>query len=226
MSRIAPSIELTTDERAALRKLVRSPSAEHRLVERARIVLLADECYSNQQIAETLKTREARVSKWRARFARDRTLGLRDDARGGAPAKYDDATERRILETLDTPPPSGYATWTGGLVARALGNVSDDQVWRVLRNRNISLQRRRSWCISNDPDFAAKAADIVGLYLDPPTNALVLSVDEKPSISGIGRCSRMASPARRHGSHRRLALLQAAWHDDALRGPGRGDRQG
>ncbi len=187
MSRIAPAIELTSDERIALRKLVRSPSAEHRLVERARIVLLADEHYSNQQIAEALKTREARVSKWRGRFARDRILGLRDDARSGAPAKYDDATERRILQTLDAPAPSGHATWTGSLVARALGDVSDDQVWRVLRNRNISLQRRRSWCISNDPDFASKAAEVVGLYLDPPTNALVLSVDEKPSIQALER---------------------------------------
>lgn len=187
MSRIAPSIELAEDERAALRKLVRSPSAEHRLVERARIVLLADEGFSNQQIAAALNSREARVSKWRARFYRDRMLGLRDDARSGAPAKYDRSTERRILETLDKPPLRGHATWTGSLVAEALGDVSDDQVWRVLRNRNISLQRRRSWCISNDPEFAAKAADIVGLYLDPPAHALVLSVDEKPSIQALER---------------------------------------
>jgi hypothetical protein len=73
------------------------------------------------------------------------------------------------------------------LVAKALGDVSDDRGWRVLRNRNISLQRRRSWCISKDPDFAAKAADVVGLYLNPPTNALVLSVDERPSIQALER---------------------------------------
>ena len=186
MSRIAASIELTADERTALRKLVRSPSAEHRLVERARIVLLANEHYSNREIAEALQTREARVCKWRRRFARERMLGLRDGSRG-MPARYGDVTERRILETLDTPPPAGHATWTGRLVAQALGDVSDDHVWRVLRNRNISLQRRRSWCISNDPDFAAKAADVVGLYLDPPTNALVLSIDEKPSIQALER---------------------------------------
>lgn len=187
MSRIAPPISLAPDERRALEKLARSPSAEHRLVERARIVLLADSCHSNQQIAEALQTREARVSKWRSRFARDRMNGLHDDPRSGKPPRYDASTERRILETLDTPPPPGHATWTGALVAQALGNVSDDQVWRVLRDRNIALQRRRSWCISNDPDFAAKAADVVGLYLDPPTNALVISVDEKPSIQALER---------------------------------------
>lgn len=187
MSRIAPLIELVPDERRALQKLVRSSSAEHRLVERARIVLLADERYSNQQIAEALQTREARVSKWRSRFARDRMGGLRDDPRAGKPPTYDRSTERRILAQLDEPPPMGNATWTGSLVARALGDVSAAHVWRVLRDRNISLQRRRSWCISNDPNFAAKAADIVGLYLDPPTNALVLSVDEKPSIQALER---------------------------------------
>jgi transposase len=142
---------------------------------------------SNQQIAETLQTREARVSKWRSRFARDRMNGLQDDPRSGKLAKYDESTERRILAKLDDPPLDGHATWTGRLVAKALGDVSDDQVWRVLRNRNISLQRRRSWCVSKDPDFAAKAADVVGMYLNPPTNALVLSVDEKPSLQALER---------------------------------------
>ncbi|MHB1550769.1 MAG: IS630 family transposase [Vulcanimicrobiaceae bacterium] len=187
MSRIAPSIDLAPDERRALQKLVRSPSVEHRLVERARIVLLADQHYSNQQIAQTLQTREARVCKWRSRFARDRINGLRDDPRAGKPPKYDRSTEQRILAKLDEAPPAGHATWTGSLVAQALGDVSAAQVWRFLRDRNISLRRRRSWCISNDPEFAAKAADVVGLYLDPPTNALVLSVDEKPSIQALER---------------------------------------
>lgn len=80
----------------------------------------------------------------------------------------------------------GQATWTGGALASVLG-ISDDQVWRVLRNYGISLQRRRSWCISTDPEFAAKAADVIGLYLNPPEHALVLSVDEKPSIQALER---------------------------------------
>src|SRR6516225_11606616 len=96
-------------------------------------------------------------------------------------------TPKRILSKLDEPPPSGYATWTGALVADALGNVSKHQVWRVLRSEGIHLQRRRSWCLSTDPQFAAKAADIVGLYLDPPENAVVLWVDEKPHIQALER---------------------------------------
>src|SRR3546814_16811630 len=73
------------------------------------------------------------------------------------------------------------ASWDGGSLAMAL-SVSDDAVWRALRKEGIQLQRHRSWCVSTDPEFAATAADVIGLYLNPPQNALVLSVDEKPSI--------------------------------------------
>jgi transposase len=100
---------------------------------------------------------------------------------------YDETTERRILAQLDQPPPDGYTTWTGELVAKALGDVPALQVWRVLQKHGIHLQRRRSWCVSTDPQFAQKAADIVGLYLDPPENAVVISVDEKPAIQALER---------------------------------------
>jgi len=85
------------------------------------------------------------------------------------------------------PPPSGNVTWTGGLLARALRDISARQVWRILRRHGIALRRRRRWCISTAPAFAAKAAEIVGLYLHPPENALVLAVDEKPSIPALER---------------------------------------
>jgi len=94
---------------------------------------------------------------------------------------------KRILAQLDQPPPPGYSQWSGPLLARALPDISDDQIWRVLRQHKIQLQRRRSWCISTDPEFAAKAADVVGLYLNPPENAVVLCVDEKPHIQVLER---------------------------------------
>ena len=127
------------------------------------------------------------MAKWRTRFARDRLIGLADAPRPGARPRYDETTERRILAALDDPPPAGHATWTGSLLATHLGDVSADQVWRTLRRHGIHLQRRRSWCLSTDPEFAAKAADIVGLYLEPPENALVICVDEKPSIQALER---------------------------------------
>lgn len=134
-----------------------------------------------------LKLRPATVSKWRTRFYRKRLVGLDDAPRPGKTAKYDMATEKRILAQLDATPPAGYATWTGRLVAQALGDVSPHHIWRVLRRHGIHLQRRHSWCVSTDPEFTQKAADIVGLYLDPPDNAIVISVDEKPAIQALER---------------------------------------
>ena len=102
-------------------------------------------------------------------------------------AKYGEATGRRILALLDQPPAEGYARWTGRLLASALGDVSDHYVWRFLRAQKIDLDGGKSWCVSHDPEFVAKSAEIVGLYLDPPGGALVLSVDEKPQIQALQR---------------------------------------
>ena len=113
--------------------------------------------------------------------------GLDDAARPGKPAQYDKSTERRVLALLDEPPPKGYSQWNGNRVAEQLGDVSKDQVWRILRRHDVCLQRRRSWCISTDPEFGPKAADVVGLYLNPPQQALVICVDEKPSIQALER---------------------------------------
>ena len=180
-------IKLSNEQRVCLENLVRQPKVQARFVERARIILLADERLSNAQIAQQLKTRKARVSKWRTRFSAEGVDGLWDDFRPGRPVVHDvEQNEKRILEKLDQTPPSGFAKWNGPLLARAL-SLNVHQVWQLLRRRGISLQRRRSWCISTDPEFATKAADVVGLYLNPPQNAVVLSVDEKPHIQALLR---------------------------------------
>jgi transposase len=187
MRQPAAVIRLSDEEAKALEGWTRRGKKENRLVERARIVLLANTGRTNQQIAEVLRTRTARVSKWRQRFAAKRLEGLGDAARSGKPAKYDKATEKRVWALLDESAPKGYSQWNGRLLAEALPGVSKDQVWRILRRHEICLQRRRSWCISTDPEFGPKAADVVGLYLNPPENALVLAVDEKPSIQALER---------------------------------------
>jgi transposase len=187
MAGVATPIVLTEEERSTLESWMRRTTTEQRMVQRARMVLAAAVGKTTKEIAATLQVRPATVSLWRTRFARQRLRGLADAPRPGKPRIYDDATERRILAQLDQPPPEGYTTWTGGLVAKALGDVSALHVWRVLGRHGIQLQRRRSWCLSTDPQFAQKAADIVGLYLDPPENAVVMSVDEKPAIQALER---------------------------------------
>lgn len=187
MGKQAAVIELSADERATLESLVRSPSSEHRYVVRARIVLLAADGAASKEIADRLSIRRATASRWRTRFAAQRLDGLRDRSRSGKPRKYDETTDRRVLAQLDERPPEGYSRWSGTLLAGALGDVPADQVRRILRRLRISLHQTKSWCESTDPDFAAKASDIVGLYLHPPDNAVVLCVDEKPSIQALER---------------------------------------
>jgi len=187
MARSPARIELTTEEEATLRLWLRQGTSEQRLVERARVILLSHEGLTVEKIAERLATRTARVSKWRQRFVQSRMAGLSDAPRSGKPNKYTEDTEKRVLKMLDESPPKGFSQWNGKLLAQALRDVSEDQVWRILRRRGIQLQRRRSWCITTDPEFGPKAADVVGLYLNPPENAVVICVDEKPHIQALQR---------------------------------------
>src|SRR5262249_54820009 len=88
---------------------------------------------------------------------------------------------------LDEPVPKGYGRWTAPLIAKRLGDVHEQHIWRVLRKHKIDLAGRKSWCESTDPEFVAKAAEVVGLYMAPPENAIVICVDEKPSIQALER---------------------------------------
>src|SRR4029453_83318 len=183
----ATPIALTAAERATLTGWVRSGKTEHRLVERARIVLLAGDGWGSRAIAREGGRARGGVSRWRVRFARDRLAGLADAPRSGKPKTYAAAGGRRLLALLDRPPPGGFGRWTAPLLAKELGDISDQHVWRFLRAQRIDLAGRKSWCLSSDPEFTAKAADIVGLYLDPPDHAIVLAVDEKPAIQDLQR---------------------------------------
>jgi transposase len=107
---------------------MRSSKTEQRMVERARVILLAASGLSGKEIALKMKTREARISKWLRRFAQDRMAGLSDHVRSGEKRrKYTSLTEERILKALDEPAPSGYSRWNGRLLANHLGNVNKDK---------------------------------------------------------------------------------------------------
>lgn len=222
MRRAETIIKLTDTQRAELEGVVRTRTAPQREVQRARLALLAAEGMANTAIAREVGLSRSMVVQRRQRFAREGLAALRDAPRSGKPRRYDQTTQQRILAQLDAPPPTGAASWSGPLLAKALGDVSVDQVWRVLRSRGIQLQRRRSWCVSTDPEFAQKAADVVALYLDPPENAVVLSVDEKPAIQALERAQgwlrlpngtalRGFSHAyKRHGTTTLFAALETA----------------
>jgi transposase len=183
----AADIVLTDSDRATLRDWSSAHSTQQRLAFRARVILGLADGLSNEESAKRNRTRMATISKWRGRFSQQGLAGLADSPRSGRPASYEADAERRILKALDEKPPAGYARWNGPLLAERLTDISKHHIWRVLRQHDISLERRRSWCISTDPQFAQKAADIVALYLNPPDNAVVLCVDEKPHIQALER---------------------------------------
>src|SRR5215469_3962333 len=188
MPRHAPELECSVDDKASLVVLAKSRTAEAHAVERARIILACLDGKEIQQVARELGVCVATVSKWRQHFSLWGLRGLRDQPRPGKPVRYDTAFRQRVLATLEEPPPPGMSHWDGPAVAEKL-DASVHAVWRVLRREGIYLQRRRSWCVSTDKQFTPKAADVVGLYLNPPVNAVVLSVDEKPSLQAIERAS-------------------------------------
>src|SRR6476469_2347530 len=183
----ATAIILTEAERTEREGLVRSTKTEHRLRLRARIVLLAADGVASRAIGRAVGCTTGTASKWRVRYAEKRLAGLDETGDRGAEPKYTAATGKRILALLDQPPPAGYARWSGPLLAAALGDVDVQYVWRFLRGQKSDLAGRKSWCESDDPEFVAKAADVVGLYLAPPEDAVVICVDEKPSIQALER---------------------------------------
>lgn len=144
-------VEPTDPERETLRSWVAGQKTEKRLADRARMILLSAEGVKGCEIARRVGVTPYVVSRWRKRFAREGVQGLFDKPRSGAPARYDERTDERVLAVLDARPPEGFARWNGPLVAAELGDVSADQVWRILRKHGIHMERRRSWCVSTDP---------------------------------------------------------------------------
>jgi transposase len=214
-------IILSPEQKTTLESWIRSATMEQRLVFRSKIITMAGDDMGTSAIAREIKVRPATVTKWRVRFARLGLEGLKDAPRPGKRRRYLPNDEKRVLQMLDESPPSGYAQWNGTLLAQAT-KLPADFVWKVLRSHGIQLQRRRSWCISTDPEFAQKAADVVGLYLDPPENALVLCVDEKPHIQALERAqgylklpngramTGFSHEYKRHGTTTLFAALETA----------------
>src|ERR1700712_1995976 len=218
----ATAIILTTAERSELEGLVRSTKTEHRLRQRARIVLFAADGMASRAIGRAVGCTTGTASKWRVRYGERRFDGLDETGDRGAEPKYTAETDQRILAMLDQPKPKGYARWSGPLLAAALGDVDVQYVWRFLRTQKIDLAGRKSWCESNDPQFAAKAADVVGLYMAPPENAVVICVDDKPSIQALERTqgylklpngralTGQSHDYKRHGTTTLFAALEVA----------------
>jgi transposase len=185
--RRAPAIELTHDERRILEVWSRGRSTPVRLVLRAKIVLAAAAGKQNQDIAVDLSTSQKTVSLWRARFAAERTAGIEKDApRPGRNPSIPTATVELILRKTTQEKPRGATHWSTRTMAKVAG-VSKATVQRIWTANGLKPHLVKTFKVSNDPQFATKVRDVVGLYLDPPEHALVLSCDEKTQIQALDR---------------------------------------
>ncbi len=177
---------LTDEERGQLERWARRPKTSQRLALRSRIVLACGKGSSNTDVALELGISMPTVGKWRARFLRDRLDGLADEPRPGAPRSIeDDDVERVVTMTLETRPKNA-THWSTRSMAEAAG-LSQTAIVRIWHAFGLQPHRTKTFKLSEDPMFVEKVRDIVGLYMNPPEHAIVLSVDEKSQVQALDR---------------------------------------
>ena len=165
---------------------MRGRTTPQREVQRAQVILLAAEGLTNSEISRRVRLSRQIVGMWRHRFSVDRLAGLQDKPRKGRARIYTEEDRLRVIKTVCNEKPEAETHWSIRTVAAKTG-VGRETVHRILQAERLKPHLTRSWVSSNDPEFETKAVDIVGLYLNPPENALVLSVDEKTSIQALDR---------------------------------------
>jgi transposase len=215
----AMPLGLREGDRERLMSLSRSSAVRAGLAQRARIVLLAADGVSHTEIAELAGVSRPTVISWRQRYERSGLRGLEDQPRSGRPRRID--RDRIITATLRPPPKSLRVThWSSRLLATKL-KVANTTVARAWRDYGVQPWRAQTFKFSTDPELVAKVTDVVGLYLAPPENAVVLCVDEKSQIEALDRTAPMLPmqpglPERRthdyvrHGTTTLFAALEIA----------------
>lgn len=200
-------LAVTEAERADLGRLVRRPSTPQALVQRCRIVLLDEEGLTYAEIGEELGIRVQTALKWRGRFLRDRLAGLRDAPRSGVKKTITKAMVAEVVrKTLEEKPPD--ATHWSLRSMEAASGISRSSVNTIWKAFNLQPHRAETFKLSTDPDFVEKTRDIVGLYMSPPANAVVICCDEKSQMQALDRTQpllpmRPGTPERRtHDYHR------------------------
>lgn len=219
VNRAAAALALRVGDRERLVSMTRSSSVRAGLAQRARIVLLAAEGMSNTAIAQRVGVSRPTVLSWRAHYARGGIEGLADEPRSGRPRTVDH--ESIVAATLKPPPKKlGITHWSSRLLAQRLG-IGNATVARAWRDYGIQPWRAETFKFSTDPELVAKVTDVIGLYLAPPEDAIVLCVDEKSQIQALDRtqptlpmrsglAERRTHDYIRHGTTTLFAALEIA----------------
>jgi transposase len=219
--RVATPVHLNSEQKAELQKIMRRRTTAVRVVERCRILLLAAEGWQDLQIARQLNVAPRMAARWRSRFLAQGISGLLKDApRSGRKPVISAATVADVVRRTTQTTPDSATHWSRSIMARQAG-ISDSSVGRIWRAHGLKPHRIESFKISNDPNFVEKLDDIVGLYLNPPEHALVLSADEKSQIQALdrtqpglpmkkGRGQTMTHDYKRNGTTTLFAALNTA----------------
>ena len=215
-----PPIDLAPRLREQLQSMARSRSLSHGLVRRAKIILMAAEGTTNKAISQEIGLSAASVGMWRKRFVAQGLMGLYDEARPGGPRSISDEQIAQLIQkTLRTKPHDG-THWTCRSIAKET-ELSKSTVQRAWRAFGMQPHRQKHFKLSTDPFFVEKVRDIVGLYLNPPDKAMVLSVDEKSQVQaldrtqpllplGLGYVEGVTHDYKRHGTTTLFAALDIA----------------
>ena len=211
---------MPAEDHAELTRWTRTPSLRAGLAQRARIVLLADEGVGTNEIVARVGVSKPTVIAWRKRYAAEGIAGLDDRPKRGRPARVDEVAV--VLATLEPPPDRlGVTHWSSRLLAEHLGGISNVWVAKIWKKWGLQPWRRETFKFSTDPQLEAKIRDVVGLYLNPPDKAVVLSIDEKSQVQALDRTApilpmRPGLPERathdylRHGTTTLFAALEVA----------------
>lgn len=218
MGSIAPPLKLRRGDRERLEKTVKRGTAEHRDVQRAQIILLASEGESNSSISQRTGAHRNQVIAWRKRYEEAGVPGLEDQERSGRPKEISAKEIQKVVNTVCRKPARGLSRWSARTLADEV-NISLSSVQRILQENDLHPHRLRTFNFSPDPQFEEKLLEVVGLYMSPPKNAIVLCVDEKTGIQALDRTQPMlplkSKKARswsneyvRHGTQTLLASLE------------------
>ena len=214
-----PALSLSDHDREQIGRWVRAQGTPQQVVVRSRIVLAAAAAQSDSAIAHELAINRKTVMVWRARFAEHGLASLWEIAPGrGRKASYDGAKIKAIVDTTLQTKPKGMTHWSCRLMAARQG-VSKSTISNIWRSHNLKPHRVKRFKLSRDPHFLEKLTDVVGLYLNPPQQALVLCVDEKSQIQALdrtqpglplkkGRCGTMTHDYKRNGTTTLFAALE------------------
>jgi len=208
MGRIGRKIQLSMEEKQELLTMSRSHKLEKRYAERAMIILYSSDDKTLDQIIELTGKSRPVVNKWRNRFHKYRIEGLKDAYRSGKPKTITPEQKALVIEKACTKPEGGYTNWSQKRIAKEVG-ISQSKVFQILKKADLKPHKIEYWCgKSRDPEFEQKMINIVGLYMNPPENAMIICVDEKTQIQALDRTQpelslRSGNPKRQTSTYKR-----------------------